>query len=107
MSQVKKLPFEVPSNEFSGVMEFFYFLCNCSLPELLLYPARRIGEYVALLSWFHMYTPTDHADRDDLQQAILALKDLNKIINQCHTRMEREKEIKQIQKRIINCPVSF
>ena len=54
-----------------------------------------------------MYTPTDHADRDDLQQAILALKDLNKIVNQCHTRMEREKEIKQIQKKIINCPVSF
>ena len=59
--------------------------CMCyvnSLPELLLAPGRRIAEYVSLLTWFQTYTPSDHADRADLTQAIKVYGELDQLINE-------------------------
>jgi hypothetical protein len=70
---------------------FFIF----RLPELLLLPARRIQEYVTLLSWFECHTPPSHQDRADLANVIQHLKILNKHIQEVstppppnHTRIE-------------------
>ncbi|ELU09648.1 hypothetical protein CAPTEDRAFT_119101, partial [Capitella teleta] len=41
-----------------------------TLAELFLAPTRRIGEFVTLLTWFQSCTPPDHADKNDLSQAI-------------------------------------
>ena len=60
-------------------------MCNlhcvdlCRLPELLLAPSRRINEYVTLLTWFQMHTAPNHADRSDLQAAIVTFTELNNL----------------------------
>lgn len=51
-----------------------------SLAELMLAPARRIGEYVTLLTWFQSCTPSDHADKSDIAQAIKIYGRLEKFI---------------------------
>lgn len=54
----------------------------CRLPELLLLPGRRINEYVTLLSWFELHTPTTHQDRGDLADAIETLKVINRHVQE-------------------------
>ena len=61
----------------------FFFIFR--LPELLLLPARRIQEYVTLLSWFECHTPPSHQDRADLANTIQHLKILNKHIQEVST----------------------
>lgn len=76
-----------------------------SLPELLFLPGRRIKGYVELLESFMKYTPSDHVDRKNLTQAIAKFKDLDSLFRQYKERLEREKFLQDLQKRIINCPV--
>lgn len=76
-----------------------------SLPELLFLPGRRIKSYVELLESFMSYTPSDHVDRKNLAQAIAKFKDLDTLFRQYKERLEREKFLQDLQKRIINCPV--
>ncbi|KAK6169969.1 hypothetical protein SNE40_018478 [Patella caerulea] len=78
-----------------------------SLQELLLLPARRIEEYVKLLTWFEVQTPQHHADREDLDNVLTTLKELNEDINQCKKRIERERELVKLQRNIVNCPALF
>lgn len=52
------------------------------LPELLLLPGRRIHEYVTLLSWFELHTPSTHQDRADLADAIETLKVVNRHVQE-------------------------
>ncbi|XP_070190601.1 epithelial cell-transforming sequence 2 oncogene-like [Littorina saxatilis] len=75
-----------------------------TLQEMLLLAVRRIGEYVNLLNWFEFHTPRTHADRQDLCSAIATLTELNSGMKECRTRMERERELVQLTRRIISCP---
>jgi hypothetical protein len=45
---------------------------------MLLMAVRRIGEYVKLLTWFELHTPRTHADRQDLNNAIATLTELDR-----------------------------
>ena len=81
------------------------FISNFRLPELLLVPGRRVTDYATLLTWFKTFTPVDHADRDDLTSAIRTLTGLDRLFQEVKDRAEREREITQIQTRIIKCPV--
>lgn len=42
----------------------------------------RIGEYVKLLTWFELHTPRTHADRQDLDNAIATLTELDRGIRE-------------------------
>lgn len=75
-----------------------------TLPELLLLPGRRINEYVTLLSWFELHTPTTHQDRGDLADAIETLKVVNRHVQESKTRMDRDRKMIKLQKTILNCP---
>ncbi|XP_071113963.1 epithelial cell-transforming sequence 2 oncogene-like [Haliotis cracherodii] len=75
-----------------------------TLQELLLQPSRRISEYVTLLSWFELHTPRNHADREDLANAIATMRELDRGIKECKRRVQRERQLVTLQKRIINCP---
>ena len=81
------------------------FISNFRLAELLLAPGRRVTDYTTLLTWFKTFTPEDHADRDDLTSAIKTLTGLDKLFQEVKDRAEREREITQLQTRIIKCPV--
>lgn len=59
-----------------------HFKQMCRLPELLLLPGRRINEYVTLLSWFELHTPSTHQDRGDLADAIETLKVVNRHVQE-------------------------
>lgn len=76
-----------------------------SLAELLFLPGKRIKSYVELLESFLRYTPTDHYDRENLTKAIAKFKDLDGLFRQYKERLEREKFLQDLQKRIVNCPV--
>ncbi|XP_056015999.1 epithelial cell-transforming sequence 2 oncogene-like isoform X2 [Ostrea edulis] len=75
-----------------------------TLPELLLLPGRRINEYVTLLSWFELHTPSTHQDRADLADAIETLKVVNRHVQESKTRMDRDRRMIKLQKTILNCP---
>ncbi|KAI0209104.1 Epithelial cell-transforming sequence 2 oncogene-like [Lamellibrachia satsuma] len=75
-----------------------------TLPELLLAPSRRINEYVTLLTWFQRHTPPNHADRSDLQAAIVTFTELNNLSQEHKLRLERERELVELQKKIVSCP---
>ncbi|XP_078322430.1 epithelial cell-transforming sequence 2 oncogene-like isoform X2 [Crassostrea virginica] len=75
-----------------------------TLPELLLLPGRRIHEYVTLLSWFELHTPSTHQDRADLADAIETLKVVNRHVQESKTRMDRDRKMIKLQKTILNCP---
>ncbi|XP_053396270.1 epithelial cell-transforming sequence 2 oncogene-like isoform X2 [Mercenaria mercenaria] len=75
-----------------------------TLQEMLLLPSRRINEYVTLLSWFELHTPKSHQDRADLADAICTLTELEKCIRECKMRMERDRELIELQRKIQNCP---
>lgn len=53
-----------------------------SLPELLLYPSRRFGEYIHLLYALRLHTPAGHTDRGDLTTAIDQIKKYEDYIEQ-------------------------
>ncbi|OBS75264.1 hypothetical protein A6R68_14198, partial [Neotoma lepida] len=53
-----------------------------SLPELLLYPSRRFGEYINLLYALRLHTPAGHIDRGDLTTAIDQIKQYKDYIDQ-------------------------
>ncbi|KAH9525224.1 epithelial cell transforming sequence 2 oncoprotein-like [Bulinus truncatus] len=74
------------------------------LQEILLLPVRRISEYVKLLTWFELNTPRTHPDRQDLANAINTLTELDRGINECRERMEREKQLVSLTRKILNCP---
>lgn len=76
-----------------------------SLPELLFLPERRVKSYVELLEAFLKHTPSDHADRKTLTQVIARFKDLYCLFREYKTRLEREKFLQDLQRRIVNCPV--
>ncbi|XP_002730688.2 epithelial cell-transforming sequence 2 oncogene-like [Saccoglossus kowalevskii] len=76
-----------------------------TLQELFLPPTRRIAEYVSLLLALERYTPIDHADRQDISTAIMKFTELQKYIDGCKLRAERERKLIQLQKIILNCPV--
>ncbi|KAL4233601.1 epithelial cell transforming sequence 2 oncoprotein-like [Mactra antiquata] len=75
-----------------------------TLQEMLLLPSRRINEYVTLLSWFELHTPKSHQDRVDIADAISTLTELEKCINECKIRMERDRELVELQRKIQSCP---
>ncbi|XP_046583392.1 LOW QUALITY PROTEIN: epithelial cell-transforming sequence 2 oncogene-like [Haliotis rubra] len=75
-----------------------------TLQELLLQPSRRISEYVTLLSWFELHTPRNHADREDLANAIATMRELDKGIKEVFYVFRGEVQLVTLQKRIINCP---
>ena len=52
--------------------------CWCRLQEMLLTAVRRIGEYVKLLTWFEFHTPRTHADRQDLNNVIATVTELDR-----------------------------
>ncbi|KAL5011047.1 hypothetical protein ScPMuIL_013352 [Solemya velum] len=75
-----------------------------TLQEMLLVPTCRIGEYVMLLGWFQLHTPHHHQDRDDLDNAISVLKELNSYIVECKLRIQRDRQMIALQKKILHCP---
>ncbi|XP_033107006.1 epithelial cell-transforming sequence 2 oncogene-like [Anneissia japonica] len=75
-----------------------------SLQDLLLVPTRRIQEYVRLLSALELHTSPDHADRSDIAQAIETFQKLQKFVDECKRRCEREHRLIFLQKRILKCP---
>ncbi|XP_052238389.1 epithelial cell-transforming sequence 2 oncogene-like [Dreissena polymorpha] len=75
-----------------------------TLQELLLLPGCRINQYVTLLSWFELHTPKSHQDRADLANAIETLTELDRCIRECQVRMERDRELIELQRKILNCP---
>ncbi|CAL1534144.1 unnamed protein product [Lymnaea stagnalis] len=74
------------------------------LQEIFLLPVRRISEYVQLLTWFELHTPRTHADRQDLANAINTLTELDRGIRECKVRMDRERILVSLTRKIINCP---
>ncbi|XP_055888688.1 epithelial cell-transforming sequence 2 oncogene-like isoform X2 [Biomphalaria glabrata] len=74
------------------------------LQEILLLPVNRISEYVKLLTWFELHTPRTHPDRQDLANAINTLTELDRGIRECKVRMEREKQLVSLTRKILNCP---
>jgi len=76
-----------------------------SLAELFFLPGRRIKSYVEILESFLRYTPSDHVDRKNLTQAIAKFKDLDGLFREYKERLEREKFLQDLQKKIVNCPV--
>ncbi|XP_073236115.1 epithelial cell-transforming sequence 2 oncogene-like [Porites lutea] len=76
-----------------------------SFAELLFLPGRQIKSYIELLEAFLRYTSADHVDRKKLTQAIAKFKDLHTLFRQYKERLERERFLQDLQKRIVNCPV--
>lgn len=66
------------------------------LPDLLLYPVRRIQDYVQLLSWYQVYLPRDHADRRDLDLALRSLRETAQLIIEVSHRDRSVIEIGQL-----------
>ncbi|XP_071955011.1 epithelial cell-transforming sequence 2 oncogene-like [Antedon mediterranea] len=75
-----------------------------SLQDLLLVPTRRIQEYIRLLSAFELHTSPDHSDRADIAGAIETFGKLQKFVDECKLRCEREHRLILLQKRILKCP---
>ncbi|XP_076445720.1 epithelial cell-transforming sequence 2 oncogene-like [Babylonia areolata] len=75
-----------------------------TLQEMMLTAVQRIGDYVKLLTCFELHTPHTHADRQDLRNVIHTLTELNRGMKECRTRMERERLLVQLTRKIINCP---
>ena len=82
-----------------------FVLLFISLQEMMLTAVRRISQYVQLLTWFEFHTPRTHADRQDLNNAIATLTELDRGMRECKMRMEREKQLVKLTRQIINCPV--
>lgn len=71
---------------------------------MFLLPSRRINDYVMLLSWFEVHTPKSHQDRVDLADCLNTLTELDRCIRECKLRMERDREMIELQRKIQNCP---
>ncbi|XP_048210630.1 epithelial cell-transforming sequence 2 oncogene-like [Perognathus longimembris pacificus] len=76
-----------------------------SLPELLLCPSRRFGEYVHLLYALRLHTPAGHADREDLTAAIKQIKSYQGFIEQMKENIKMKEQLSDVQKIIWGCPV--
>ena len=72
--------------------------------ELYMLPTKRISEYILILQSLQINTPPNHPDKTDLPQAIVKLEALNQFIYRYKTKLIRDKQICDIEKRIINCP---
>ncbi|XP_076999425.1 epithelial cell-transforming sequence 2 oncogene-like [Tamandua tetradactyla] len=75
-----------------------------SLPELLLYPSRRFGEYLHLLSTLRLHTPSEHADHGDLTTAIELIRNYNHYIEQMKKNVHRKDQLSDVQRSISGCP---
>ncbi|KAK3578884.1 hypothetical protein CHS0354_010250 [Potamilus streckersoni] len=75
-----------------------------TLQDMLLIPPRRVNQYVTLLRWFELHTSKTHPDRADLTSATEILTELDHCIRECQLRLERDRELVALQKRILNCP---
>ena len=56
------------------------------LPELLLWPTRRIAEYASLLAWFQHVTPPEHADQTDLTSAVQTMTELHDLVSDVNSK---------------------
>ncbi|KAG8582929.1 hypothetical protein GDO81_008223, partial [Engystomops pustulosus] len=75
-----------------------------SLQELFLFPSTRFEEYVNLLYALRLHTPSEHADRKDLNSAILQLKRYKDYIGQLKASLEKDTQLTSVQKMIQGCP---
>jgi hypothetical protein len=75
-----------------------------TLPELLLVPSHRVGEYVTLVSALRHNTVPDHADINDLDAVLKPLTMLHDLVLQYKERCRQERELLHIQKTIVNSP---
>ncbi|KAM9234366.1 epithelial cell-transforming sequence 2 oncogene-like isoform 2-T2 [Dugong dugon] len=76
-----------------------------SLPELLLYPSRRLEEYIHLLYALRLHTPAEHVDRGDLTTAIDQIKQYKDYIDQVKQNISRKDQLSDIQRIIWGCPI--
>ncbi|XP_045150526.1 epithelial cell-transforming sequence 2 oncogene-like [Echinops telfairi] len=75
-----------------------------SLPELLLHPSRRLGEYMNLLYALRLHTPAEHVDREDLTTAIDRIKQHKGYLEQVKQRISRRDQLSDLQRLIWGCP---
>ncbi|XP_075194359.1 epithelial cell-transforming sequence 2 oncogene-like [Anomaloglossus baeobatrachus] len=75
-----------------------------SLQELFIFPSTRFEEYVNLLYALRLHTPPEHSDREDLNSAILLLKQYKDYIRQLKAGLKKDTELTNIQKMIQGCP---
>ncbi|XP_059128685.1 epithelial cell-transforming sequence 2 oncogene-like isoform X1 [Peromyscus eremicus] len=75
-----------------------------SLPELLLYPSRRFGEYIHLLYALRLHTPAGHTDRGDLTTAIDQIKKYEDYIEQIKENINMKEQLSDVQTIISGCP---
>ena len=75
-----------------------------SFHELYMTPTKRISEYILILQALQLSTPPNHPDKTDIPQAITKLEALNQFIFRYKTKLIRDKQICDIEKRILNCP---
>ncbi|XP_058163533.1 epithelial cell-transforming sequence 2 oncogene-like isoform X2 [Dasypus novemcinctus] len=75
-----------------------------SLPELLVRPSRRFGEYVQLLCALRLHTPAQHADRGDLTAAVERMRTYAGYVEQMKENFRRKDEMSDIQRSIRGCP---
>uniref|UniRef100_A0A7N5KHV2 Epithelial cell transforming 2 like n=1 Tax=Ailuropoda melanoleuca TaxID=9646 RepID=A0A7N5KHV2_AILME len=75
-----------------------------SLPELLLYPARRFEEYINLLYALRLHTPAEHVDRGHLTTAIDQLKKYKSYIDQMKQNISMKDQLSEIQRIVCGCP---
>ncbi|XP_075410012.1 epithelial cell-transforming sequence 2 oncogene-like [Tenrec ecaudatus] len=75
-----------------------------SLPELLLHPSRRLGEYMNLLYALRLHTPAEHVDREDLTTAIDRIKQYRGYMEQVKQRISRREQLSDLQRLIRGCP---
>nr|XP_025033801.1 epithelial cell-transforming sequence 2 oncogene-like isoform X5 [Pelodiscus sinensis] len=74
------------------------------LQELLLCPYKRFEEYLNLLYALRLYTPPEHADREDLTSAIKMMKQYKEYINQLKLNTSRDEHMITAQRVIQGCP---
>ncbi|XP_074224362.1 epithelial cell-transforming sequence 2 oncogene-like isoform X1 [Camelus bactrianus] len=76
-----------------------------SLPELLLYPSRRVEEYIHLLYALRLHTPAEHVDHGDLTTAIEQIKKYKGYLDQMKQTINMKDRLSDIERIIWGCPI--
>ncbi|XP_067946069.1 epithelial cell-transforming sequence 2 oncogene-like [Watersipora subatra] len=74
------------------------------LHQFYLAPILRITAYVRLLSWMKANTPRDNPDREDITSALNQFKQVDTIIRQTRSRIQRDRKLVSISRMIEGCP---
>ncbi|KAF6016694.1 ECT2L [Bugula neritina] len=74
------------------------------LQEFYLAPILRITVYVRLLSWLKANSPHDNPDRQDVTSALNQFKQVDTVIRQTRSRIQRDRKLVSISKMIEGCP---